>query len=71
MFAGKARAYHGHTGLHSKDRLLILPANIGLVTVTNTLAYYNTELITAVKSFIVQVLPKENFLHFLNEDEIF
>jgi hypothetical protein len=29
--------------------------------VTNALAYYTLELITAVKSFTVQALPAENF----------
>jgi hypothetical protein len=37
---------------------LTLPTNVGVgwkqLTVTNTLAYYNNELITVVKSFIVQ-----------------
>ncbi len=40
-------------GLHNKGHLLSLPINIRLgckwITVTNTLAYYDTDLITAVK----------------------
>jgi hypothetical protein len=48
----------GLAGLHSKGRLLALPTNIKLgwksLTVTNTLAYFITELVTAVKYFIVQ-----------------
>ncbi len=39
-------------------RLLAFPANVGLgrksMAIANTLAYYNTVTITAVKSFIVQ-----------------
>jgi hypothetical protein len=46
--------------LHSNGRLLALPANIRLrwkgMAVANTLAYYITATITAVKSFIVQAL---------------
>jgi hypothetical protein len=45
-----------HTGLHSKGRLLALPANISLglnyLTLANTQAYQRTELITPVKVFI-------------------
>ncbi len=45
-------------GLVSIGRLLTLPGNIRLgwkwLTVTNTLAYFDTVSITAVKSFIVQ-----------------
>jgi hypothetical protein len=55
IFAGKA----------SKPtfKALALPANIRLgwkyLTVTNTLAYYGTELITTIKSFKVQALREE------------
>ena len=44
--------------LRSNGRLLSLPANIKLewkrLTVTNTLAYYDTELIMTVKMFTLQ-----------------
>jgi hypothetical protein len=44
--------------LHSMDRLLALPANIRLgwkcLKMTPLLTYYDTEFITAVKSFITQ-----------------
>jgi hypothetical protein len=44
-------------GLHLKGMLVALSKNIRLgqkrLTVTNTLAYYDTELITTVKSLIV------------------
>jgi hypothetical protein len=48
-------------GLHSNcRRLLALPANIRLewrlLTVTNTLAYYDLDLITTISDFIVQAL---------------
>ncbi len=57
---------------HFKGRFYcILQTNIGLgckwLTVANTLAYYNTELITAVKKFcnagsgyVIQVLRRKN-----------
>jgi hypothetical protein len=51
--------------LPSKRRLLALPSNIrlGRMRVTNTLAYFGTELFTDVKSFIVHAGPMlENFL---------
>ncbi len=45
-------------GLHSNGRLLALPEYIRLVwqqlTVTNTLAYYDIEIVTRVKSFTFQ-----------------
>jgi len=45
------------TGLHSNGRLLALPTNdrFGrkLMAVANTLAYYDTASITAIKSFIM------------------
>jgi len=45
-------------GLHSNSRLLALSAKIRpgwrRLTMTNTLAYYDTITFTAVKSFIVQ-----------------
>ena len=45
-------------GLQSYGRLLDLPSNIRLgwkwIEVANTLAYYKTTTITAVKGFIVQ-----------------
>ncbi len=48
------------TELHCKGRLLALPSIIRLglkwLTVTNTLTYYSTELITAVKDLNVQAL---------------
>ncbi len=44
--------------LNSKRKLLVLTADIRVVlkglTASNTLAYYNKELITVVKSFIVK-----------------
>jgi hypothetical protein len=47
-------------GPHTKGRLTALPTNIILVwkglTVTNTLAYYNTELVNNVKSVIVRTI---------------
>jgi hypothetical protein len=47
-------------GLHSNGRLLVLPANVRPgqkgMSVANTLAYYDTETIIAVKSFIVLAL---------------
>ena len=60
VFASKAGAYH--SGAPNSTLLLKLASslarNIGLewkwLTLTNTLAYYNTARITAVKSFIVQ-----------------
>ncbi len=51
-------------GLHCNGRLLALPANIILgwkgwgVTNTNTLAYFDTAKITAVKSFMIQAPGK-------------
>ncbi len=52
------------TGLCSKGRLMASPVNIKLgwkkMVVPNTLAYYNTAPITAVKSFIVQAPAKNN-----------
>ncbi len=49
-----------HTGLHSNGGLLALSTYFRLgckcLAVTNTLAYYDTEAITAVKSFKVQDL---------------
>jgi hypothetical protein len=54
------------TGLHYKGKLLDLPENIRLgrklVTVSNTLAYFVVELITAFKSFIV--LTQHSFFFF-------
>ncbi len=54
------------TKLHSNGRLLSLPANIRLgwksMQVANTLAYYYTTLITAVKSFIVKAAGLEQKL---------
>jgi hypothetical protein len=48
--------------MHTKSRLLALPTyNNAIAKVTNTLAYYNTELFTTEKSFIVQP-PAENAL---------
>ena len=48
-------------GLNYNGKLLTLPINIGLgwkrMDVVNTLAYYDTATITAVKGFIVQT-PK-------------
>jgi hypothetical protein len=40
------------TALHSNGRLVTLPTN--MVAVTNTLAYDDMELITGVKSFMLQ-----------------
>jgi hypothetical protein len=40
--------------LHHKGRLLHLPANISLGWLRQTLAYYETDLITGVKLFIVE-----------------
>ncbi len=41
--------------LHSNGRFLALPANIRLVWIaTNTLAFYGTNFIKSVKSFIAQ-----------------
>jgi hypothetical protein len=58
MFAGKAGAYL--KGLYVEGGLLTMPSNDRLgwewLAETNTLAYYVTELITAVKSFTVQGL---------------
>jgi hypothetical protein len=55
------------TKLHSIGRLLSLPANIRLrwkgMAVANTLAYYVTATITAVKIFIVQAPGKANTLN--------
>jgi hypothetical protein len=54
IFVPKVR---GGVPLFSLDQALPLPANIRLgrkgLTVTNTLAYFKTELIAAVKSLIV------------------
>jgi hypothetical protein len=46
------------SGLHSKDRLLVLNIRLGVEMThsTNTLANYNTALVTSVKFFIVQAL---------------
>jgi hypothetical protein len=45
-------------GLHSDGRLQAMPANIRpgwkWMATANTLAYYNTETITAIKSFMLQ-----------------
>jgi hypothetical protein len=40
-------------GLHPKGMLASIRIVQKLLTVTNTLAYYNSELITAVKRFMV------------------
>jgi hypothetical protein len=52
--------YEFLASFHSSSRLLDLPANIRpkwkWQKVTNTLAYYGTELITTVKSFVTQGL---------------
>jgi hypothetical protein len=59
IFTGNAGAHSsgGTAALHSKNRLLVLPAIIILgrkwLTVTNVLAYYAKELITVVKSIII------------------
>jgi hypothetical protein len=55
IFEGKARPYMNETRgrLYSKGRLLTLPANIGL-TVKNAPAYYNTEVATTVKSYVIE-----------------
>jgi hypothetical protein len=54
------------TKLHSNGRLLALPANIRLrwklMAVANTLAYYITATITAVKNFIVQMSISERYI---------
>jgi hypothetical protein len=54
-------------GLHSNGMLLALPPNIKLGwkcrEVANTLAYYDTATITAVKTFIVQA---QHYLYFSN-----
>jgi hypothetical protein len=51
------------TWLHYKGRLQALPVNIRQaqkwLNLTNTLAYYSSELITAVKSFVVQAQLKK------------
>ncbi len=51
-----------HTGVCTNSRLLVLPTNIRpgwkWPEVTNTLAYYNTATITAVKSWIVLPITK-------------
>jgi hypothetical protein len=48
--------------LYSKGKLVALPANTRLgwrcATMANTLAYYSTELIAAVKCFLKQI-PRE------------
>jgi len=50
------------TRLHSKGGLLTLPENIRLgrklLTAAKTLAYYPTEIITTVKSFIRQSIDR-------------
>jgi hypothetical protein len=57
---GKARAYQSGTltGLTSNSWLPDLPPNVRLgwkcQTLSNTLAYYDTATINAMKSFIVQ-----------------
>jgi hypothetical protein len=59
-FAGKAGAYQSESlvGLNSNSWLPAVPAKIRQerkwLTVANTLAYYNTATITAVKSIIGQ-----------------
>jgi hypothetical protein len=46
------------SGLHSEGRIMALPTNARLgwegLIVTNTLAYYCTEFVTAIKLFITQ-----------------
>ncbi len=62
IFSGTAGAYHSgsFTGLHPNGRLQTLPTNIKLgwrwVEVANTLAYYDTAAIMAVKSFVVKAV---------------
>ncbi len=58
LFAGKARSLPlVRVKFHSGSQL-VLPTNIRLgwksIQVANTLAYYDTALITAIKIFIVQ-----------------
>jgi hypothetical protein len=53
------------TGLNSMGRFQALPANIRLgwmsrLIVTNTLAYYNTELTKLVKRFTAQAMKEMN-----------
>ncbi len=56
------------TGLRSKGRLVALPTIISLrwnpLTVTNTLACYDTEFITTVKSFTVRALGVNGYKTF-------
>ncbi len=44
------------TGLHYKGRFLVLPSNIRVgwksLTMTNTLAYCNTEIFTQIQQFV-------------------
>ncbi len=69
------------TGLHSKGRLRALPVNIILeckcLNMTNTSAYFDAELLTAVESVIVRApgvvlcfkllqLPSENTLAYFD-----
>ena len=61
IFAGKARSLPlewGFCKVFHSGSLLVLPTNIRLglqsIKVANTLAYYDTAIITAIKSFIVQ-----------------
>jgi len=58
IFAGNARSQPLEWGFVRSGSLLVLPTNIRLgrqsMQVVNTQAYYDTAIITAVKSFIVQ-----------------
>ncbi len=55
ILAGQAGAYP--SGLHFKGRLLALSG----IKVANTLAFYGRELMTIVKSFVVQPPEKSIF----------
>jgi hypothetical protein len=60
IFAGRVRVYPSEhlLGLNTRGRILALHSSIILewkgLTVINTSAYYNKELITGIKSLIVQ-----------------
>jgi hypothetical protein len=60
------------TGLHPNGRIIALPANIRLgrklMAVSNTLAYYDTATITAVKSFIIQT-PGSSLKNYRNVEK--
>ncbi len=68
IFVAKAEAYQSgpSLGIQSNVGLQVVPINIRLdwncIAVANTLAYYNTVTITAIKGFILKALELQHDL---------